>query len=385
DGSSTVNAYAYGRLVSTTRKDSGGSQVTQTSYAYDAHGRVSATTDARNGATSFVYNNADQVAVTTAPNLGTGEAPQATVTFFDALGRATGQLLPDGTTTTNLYTPAGLLQKTYGSRTYPVEYTYDAQGRMKTMKTWQDFGGNSLTATTRWNYDPYRGVLSYKEYPNATTGVPPDYQTTNGPSYTYTGGGRLKTRKWVRSSGLTTTYSTNTAGDVYTVTYSDGTPTVSYAYDRRGRQSTITHGSGGSQITNQPHVQSGWPAAHGELCGRDTGGTEHAVPARPVPAADERGGQERGQCAGHGRIRVRCRGTTGQRDERDAAVRVRLPSQLDAGEHVGLSGGRQREAHDRPAIRQTEPIALDLVGAVGLRNHRLRVPVQRGEPAHGPD
>jgi len=33
DGSSTVNAYAYGRLVSTTRKDSGGSQVTQTSYA----------------------------------------------------------------------------------------------------------------------------------------------------------------------------------------------------------------------------------------------------------------------------------------------------------------------------------------------------------------
>ena len=29
------------------------------------------------------------------------------------------------------------------TRTYPVEYTYDAQGRMRTMKTWQDFGNCS--------------------------------------------------------------------------------------------------------------------------------------------------------------------------------------------------------------------------------------------------
>jgi cbb3-type cytochrome oxidase subunit 1 len=32
------------------------------------------------------------------------------------------------------YFLTGLLKKTSGSRTYPVEYTYDAQGRMKTMK-----------------------------------------------------------------------------------------------------------------------------------------------------------------------------------------------------------------------------------------------------------
>ncbi|HEX7470401.1 MAG TPA: hypothetical protein VF437_06690 [Verrucomicrobiae bacterium] len=44
--------------------------------------------------------------------------------------------------------PTGLRKKTYGSRTYPVEYTYDAQGRMKTQKTWQDYSGNSeMTAT----------------------------------------------------------------------------------------------------------------------------------------------------------------------------------------------------------------------------------------------
>jgi hypothetical protein len=172
DGSSVVRAYSYGRLQSVTRKDSGGSQVGQSTYTYDAHGRQATATDARNGPTTYGYNNANQGTSVTAPNLGTGEAPQVTTTFFDTLGRAVGQQLPDGTTTTNLYFPTGLLQKTWGSRIYPVEYTYDAQGRMRTMKTWQSFAGNAGTATTRWNYDGYRGWLASKDYPDPSTGQP---------------------------------------------------------------------------------------------------------------------------------------------------------------------------------------------------------------------
>jgi hypothetical protein len=63
----------------------------------------------------------------------------------------------ENTSLTNEYHLTGLLKKAYGSRTYPVEYTYDTQGRMKTMKTWQDFAGNSDIATTTWHCDPYRG------------------------------------------------------------------------------------------------------------------------------------------------------------------------------------------------------------------------------------
>jgi YD repeat-containing protein len=57
---------------------------------------------------------------------------------------------------------------------------------MRTMKTWQNFGGNAGTATTHWNYDLYRGWLASKDYPDASTGQPPAQEGTGGPTYTYT-------------------------------------------------------------------------------------------------------------------------------------------------------------------------------------------------------
>ena len=244
DSASQVSAYSYGRLTSVTRKDSGGSQVSQTSYLYDAHGRTAQVIDARNGTTTYTYNQADQVVTITTPASGTGEPGQITTTFYDKLGRATGYQHPDGTANTNLYYQTGLLQTTWGSRSYPVEYTYDAQGRMRTMKTWQNFGGNSGTATTRWNYHPLRGWLASKDYPDVVTGNPPGTEGTGGPVYTNTAAGRLQTRVWKR--GVTTTYAYNNAGDLQSVTYTGGsvsTPSTSYTYDRRGRRKTAVRNS----------------------------------------------------------------------------------------------------------------------------------------------
>src|SRR5438105_11859173 len=102
---------------------------------------------------------------------------------------------------------------------------------MKTMKTWQNYAGNSGSATTTWSYDQYRGFLTGKTYDGGAA----------GPAYTYTAAGRLATRVWAR--GITTTYSYNAAGDQSAIAYSDGvTPAVGYSYDRRGRQATITQG-----------------------------------------------------------------------------------------------------------------------------------------------
>jgi RHS repeat-associated protein len=39
------------------------------------------------------------------------------------------------------------------------------------------------------------------------------------------------------------TYAYNASGDLYTVTYNDGTPSVTYTYDRRGRQATVVRNS----------------------------------------------------------------------------------------------------------------------------------------------
>jgi YD repeat-containing protein len=139
---------------------------------------------------------------------------------------ATNVVQPDGTSVTTEFLPTGQLKKTYGSRTYPVEYTYDYAGRMQTMKTWQDFAGDSGAATTTWNYDPARGWLAGKRYADAT-----------GPDYTCTPAGRLLTRTWAR--GLTTTYGYDNAGLLATVAYSDSTPGVTCTYDRLGRQATL--------------------------------------------------------------------------------------------------------------------------------------------------
>ena len=86
------------------------------------------------------------------------------ITCYNQMLQATNVVQPDGTSVTNIYLQTGLLGETYGSRTYPVQYTYDAQGRVKTMTTWQNFASQTGAATTAWNYDQYRGFLTGKIY-----------------------------------------------------------------------------------------------------------------------------------------------------------------------------------------------------------------------------
>lgn len=162
------------------------------------------------------------------PNPGTpGGAPERTTNYYNQMLQVTNVVNPDGAVVTNVYLLTGELSQTSGSRAYPVAYTFDYAGRMKTMQTWTNFAGNSGSAITTWNYDQYRGFLASKEYAD-----------NNGPSYTYTAAGRLKTRTWAR--GVTTTYTFDQAGSLSAVAYSDTTPGVSYVYDRLGRQASIT-------------------------------------------------------------------------------------------------------------------------------------------------
>jgi RHS repeat-associated protein len=183
------------------------------------------------------FDNADRpVAVT----VGSGTTmAQTTTQFYNELGQTWRALKPDGTSVTNEFYTTGQLKRTFGSQTYPVEYTYDYAGRMKTMKTWQNFATDSGAAVTTWNYHAQRGFLSSKQYADS-----------QGPAYAYNSGGRLQTRTWARTVGgqpLTTTYGYNNAGDLTTVDYSDSTPDVAYTYDRRGRQITAS-GTGSSAL-----------------------------------------------------------------------------------------------------------------------------------------
>src|SRR6266540_3993141 len=232
--------YARGKLAHT-RRSSTSAQITRTTYGYDAHGRQYTVTDARNGATTYGYNDADQVTIVTTPVPAAGQSAQTTTTYYNNLLQATNVVQPDNTSVTNEYYPTGLLKRAYGSRTYPVGYGYDAQGRMTLMTNWTGFASAGTRVTT-WNYNPNRGWLDSKRYPDST-----------GPDYSYTAAGRLQTRTWARGTPrILTTYAYNNVGDLYTVTYSNdpaATANLTYAYDRRGRQKTVTRGSATATLT----------------------------------------------------------------------------------------------------------------------------------------
>ena len=241
DGSYTLSVYEDGRLMSTTRYDSQDNQLGSQTITYDALGRRQTVADARTGTNSYLYNDDLGWSSVTPPAPAGGIPPQTTTTYTDLMGRPWRVVQPDGASVTNEYHLTGELKKTYGARTYPVEYTYDHAGRVKTMKTWKDFAADSGTATTSWSYDAQRGWLTQKQYDDG-----------DGPAYTYHPTGKLNTRTWER--GVTTTYAYNNAGDLASINYSDTTPDIAYTHDRLGRQSTITLGT---NTTTKTYTDSG--------------------------------------------------------------------------------------------------------------------------------
>ncbi|WP_353568649.1 RHS repeat-associated core domain-containing protein [Haloferula sargassicola] len=121
----------------------------------------------------------------------------------------------------------------WGDQTYATYRVHDEQGRMTELRTYRSLAHGteptlSTTSfdTTTWSYHPQRGFLTAKRDAAA-----------KGADYTYTAGGRLKTRTWAR--GVVTTYGYD-AGLLVSTDYSDSTPDVTITYDTFGRQHTVT-------------------------------------------------------------------------------------------------------------------------------------------------
>jgi RHS repeat-associated protein len=238
DGSTNITEKVDGRVVSVVRRDAGGAQLSRVSYGYDEFGRQQYALDDRTGATTITYNNAGQpVTITTPPAVpGPGEVRQKTENFYDNMGQVWRVLLPDGTSKTNKYHLTGELAHTSGSRTYPVGYKYDPQGRLLVMTNWSNFSDETGVRLTTWSYDSQRGWLMQKRD-----------AANKGVDYTYKASGRLETKKWYRVNGsaqrITATYSYNNAGEMSGVSYNDGvTPTLTFQHDGFGRVEEVTQG-----------------------------------------------------------------------------------------------------------------------------------------------
>jgi YD repeat-containing protein len=194
-------------------------------YGYDGHGRLTTTTDSRTGTvTTQVYDSGDRVVTNKVE--ASGLSALVTVLHYDVMGRVWRTVQPDGTSVTNEFTVRGELKKASGSRTYPIEYAYDAQGRMTNMTTWRDHASGAGVARTSWTFDAYRGHLASKQYADGW-----------GPAYSHDAAGRLTGRTWVR--GTSVAYEYSGAGDLMEADYSDGTPDLTYTRDRLGRVTQV--------------------------------------------------------------------------------------------------------------------------------------------------
>jgi RHS repeat-associated protein len=234
DGTQTVESHTNGRLASVATLNSAAATLHTTSYGYDALGRQETTTDSRTGTTTNNFLS------TTCDFVGSVEDPGLRVTAYtyDHRGRQKSVNAPDtldasGATLTNITTtthfPDGSAKTVGGGQAYPVSYTYDYAGRMKTMTT----TGSAGNATTTWNYYTGTGLLREKL----------DH-TNKGPEYFYTAAGRLQHRDWARvvpntTNRVRTTYG-YTNGLLTSVTYNDGTPNLVYTPDRLGRTTNVT-------------------------------------------------------------------------------------------------------------------------------------------------
>jgi RHS repeat-associated protein len=248
DGTYEVEVSQYGRSKSSSGYSSTNQLLQAVTYAYDARGRQNVVVDTRatpttgdDRASTTSFDDLDRALTITTPAPLVGEPPQVTTTQYDALGRVTRVILPDSNSIYHTYNAKGDIIKSWGTGQYPVEYTYDSQGRVKTLRTWQQFDaatgtGTSGSATTTWNYSSTRGWMTSKGYQGAA-----------GCTYTYTPAGRLQSRTWARGTGTTYTY--NTAGDPASTDYADTTPDVVYSYDRRGRVANVQDALGTRSFT----------------------------------------------------------------------------------------------------------------------------------------
>ena len=185
-----------------------------TTFEYDAFQREVSQTDGRGNTTRTMYDPLGRV-TSTIDALG-----YATAYGYDALGRQVSVTDPLTNTVTTAYDPEGHVITQRGA-TYPVDYSYDEFGDKISMTTFRDI--NAAGDVTRWLRDEATGLVTNKVYADG-----------NGPRYDYTPDGKLATRTWAR--GIVTTYSYDDNGSLTNTVYSDGTPTISLAYNRAGRQ-----------------------------------------------------------------------------------------------------------------------------------------------------
>ncbi|MFI1167099.1 LamG-like jellyroll fold domain-containing protein [Streptomyces sp. NPDC020801] len=313
-GSEVTSLYGKGRGGGTV----GSSDAQTTKYTYDKRGLPTSMTDAEQHTTDYSYDEAGNLAVTTAPAVqaepdGTTAATVRPVTTsgFNTFGEGVEEQDPNGLVTTTAYdaegnkvsetlppyTPAGASSPNAGT----TVYTYDSEGNQTSVTTpggrttsylYDQMGDLAQTTApdgtkTHATYDADGEQLSTTDPTGAQTQATYDFlgrpltQTTlerypstrtltSTNSYAVTTGNPYGAHVASTTSpgGVTTAYGYNRAGDITSVTDGAGN-TTRYAYDFEGNRSKTTLADG--TYTTTDYNADGDPTATRSY---DAGGTK---------------------------------------------------------------------------------------------------------------
>ncbi|MDQ1250803.1 MAG: hypothetical protein QG597_5183, partial [Actinomycetota bacterium] len=230
---------------------------------YDALGRLRSVVDPRTGPATITY-----VANTLLPDERRDAANRLMVkTGYDSAGQPTFVLNAENRTIRTEYNARGQVLRRWGSATYPVTYSYDAYGQRTHQQTYRDPTGSVLNfweatswpgsavpaQVTEWEFDDYTGWMKKKFEAG------PERKFVE---YTYNERGQTHQRFWARTVNgqrVTTTYDYfSGTGEPRSISYSDGTPPVSFqalageSYSRLGQPLVINDATGARDFVYDP-------------------------------------------------------------------------------------------------------------------------------------
>ena len=269
---STYTYDAAGNLETVNRVSLAGgtSPVVSMRYVYNTDGTLQSASDALGRTNRFGYNAQGDLTSTTSPEgLVTTSSPDAagrvesvveprgnatganpdtyrTRMTWDSLDRITSTVDPLGHTTSTFFDPAGRVDHTIDAKGGRTSFTYGATGNPITVQ-----GPDSSVGPQRYTYDPNGnlatttspdGVTTTYTYTSANTRKTVSSTGTGTWTYDHDAAGRLT--KVTAPSSRSVTLTRTSKGQVSKLTYSDGTPAVSYTYDLAGNRSTVVDAQG---------------------------------------------------------------------------------------------------------------------------------------------
>jgi YD repeat-containing protein len=230
-GSATAN-FVNGMPTSSTTYDG-----LTTTTGYDSLLRANTTTDSRSNVTTTVFASGS-----TRPSTIIDDSNAQTEFSYDNVGRVVSQRDQRNHHTRFSYNHRDQLVRQWGDGAIPVEYGYHSMyGDRITMSTFRGgtgWGGTTWPLdpgapdTTTWTYDAGSGLLKSKtDALNRTV------------SQTFCSCGKIESRTLAR--GVTITYGYDPAtGEMTNIGYSDGTPGVTYTFNRMGLMASIADATG---------------------------------------------------------------------------------------------------------------------------------------------